>query len=246
MLLYGMSSPNVRKVLIALEEIGLTYDTRHIAVFRGEQFGEEFLALNPMAKVPVLCDPEGPAGDLPLLESGAILVYLAETYAPVFLPRSGYERYDVLRWLFMQVANVGPALGNHSHFRGIAADNAYAATRFRRMAAQVYRALDRRLGDARYLGGEAYSIADMAVYPWALYFRRHGMSEGDCPHLVAWTARIGERPAVRAAAAAMKGFGVADAADRRAATPAQIGMLVGTHLPAPTVEAAAPGLPGET
>lgn len=234
MLLYGMSSPNVRKVVIALEEMGLSYDLRRVRVFRGEQFGEEIIALNPMAKVPVLSDPEGPAGEVPLFESGAILLYLAETYAPAFLPSSGSERYDVLRWLFMQVANVGPALGNHSHFRGNADDNAYAAARFRRMAAQAYRALDRRLEVAPYVGGQAYSIADMAVYPWARYYRRHGMGTTECPNLIEWTDRIAQRPAVRAAGAIIAALGKEDAADRDAASPEEIDMFVGAHIPAPS------------
>ena len=121
--LYGMSSPNVRKVLIALEEIGLPYESRRIAVFRGEQFGEAFLALSPMAKVPVLRDPEGLAGETPIFESGAILIYLAESYAPQFLPSAGPGRWEALKWLMLQVANVGPALGQHSHFRLQAEDN---------------------------------------------------------------------------------------------------------------------------
>ena len=84
--LLGMSSPNVRKVLIALEEMGLDYATRHVSVFRGKQFDAEFLALNPMAKVPILFDRDGPAGEEPIFESGAILIYLAENYGPEFLP----------------------------------------------------------------------------------------------------------------------------------------------------------------
>ena len=99
----------------------------------------------------------------------------------------------MLKWLFMQVANMGPALGNNSYFRLTADANAEAAARFRRMASQVYRALDRRLAEAPYLGGEAYSIADMAAWPWSRYFRRHGMQDADCPHLIDWTRRVGER-----------------------------------------------------
>ena len=96
MTLHGMSSPNVRKVLIALEEMAVSYRTRHVSVFRGQQFDADILALNPMAKVPILIDPDGPAGGMPIFESGAILVYLAENYGPAFLPESGQERYCVL------------------------------------------------------------------------------------------------------------------------------------------------------
>jgi len=241
--LYGMSSPNVRKVLIALEEMGLAYATRHVPVFRGRQFDPEFVALNPMAKVPVLIDPAGPAGGMPIFESGAILIYLAETYGPRFLPAAGAARYRVLEWLFMQAASMGPALGNNSHFRLMADDNAYAAARFRRMSAQVYRALDTRLAEADYLGGDACSIADMAAWPWARYYRRHGMRDQDCPQLIAWIDRIGQRPAVRATDAVMQAFGELDARDRAAATPQELAMFAGHHIPAPTAAEAAAGIP---
>ena len=241
--LYGMSSPNVRKVLIALEEMGLAYAMRHVSVFRGEQFGPEILALNPMAKVPILIDPEGPGEGLPIFESGAILLYLAESYGGQFLPAAAPDRYRVLQWLFMQVASMGPALGNHSHFRLIERDNAYAAARFRRMSAQVYRALDSRLAEAPYLAGADYSIADMAAWPWARYFHRHGMRDADCPHLVEWFSRIGDRPAVRAADEPMDRFGQLDARDRAAATPEELAMFTGNHIVAPTAGEAAAGAP---
>src|SRR5579863_3403389 len=241
--LYGMSSPNVRKVLIGLEEMHLPYGTRHVSVFRGQQFDREITELNPMAKVPILTDPEGPAGAVPIFESGAILVYLAENYGAEFLPASGTDRYRVLEWLFMQVANMGPALGNNSHFRLIADENAYAAERFRRMSAQVYRALDQRLGKAPWLGGEAYSIADMAAYPWARYFRRHGMRDDDCPRLVEWMDRVGQREQVRATDAPMQAFGDLDRRDRAAATPDETAKFMGRHIPCPSAAEAAAGIP---
>jgi len=234
-----MSSPNVRKVLIALEEIGLPYDGQRVAVFRGEQFGDDFLALSPMAKVPVLIDRQGPAGETPIFESGAILIYLAETYAPRFLPAEGAGRWEVLKWLMLQVANVGPALGQHSHFRLQAEQSPYAARRFRHMAAQVYRALERRLGEAEWLGGAAYSIADMAAYPWARYLKRHGMDLAEFPRLEAWKARIAARPAVERAAQAIIAWGDADYADRTATTPEEREMFAGLHIPAPDAQAAA-------
>lgn len=237
--LYGMSSPNVRKVVIALEEMGLAYQRHHIAVFRGAQFDDAFLALSPMAKVPVLCDPAGPAGAVPVFESGAILLYLAETYGPQFCPVAGPERWDVLRWLMLQVANVGPALGQHSHFRLQADANAYAAGRFRRMSAQVYRALERRLAEAEWLGGGAYSIADMAAYPWARYLKRHGMDPAEFPCLEAWKARIAARPAVARAAQVILDWGDRDHADRQAMTDADRAMIAGLHIPAPSAQAAA-------
>lgn len=237
--LYGMSSPNVRKVAIALEELELAYLPRHIAVFRGAQFNDDFVALNPMAKVPVIVDREGPAGNEPIFESGAILIYLAETHGPRFLPAKGPARYAVLKWLMMQVANVGPALGNHNHFRHQADRNDYAARRFRHMAAQVYRAVERRLGEAQWLGGESYSIADMAMWPWARYLRRHGMDPAEFPRLLEWEARIGERRAIHRADKVIRAFGDQDIIDRKAQTPEDRERFIGLHIPAPDAQVAA-------
>ena len=248
--LYGMSSPNVRKALIALEEMELAYEPRHVSVFRAAQFAPDILALNPMAKVPILIDTDGPAQGEPIFESGAILLYLAENYGANFLPSAGPSRYAVLKWLFMQVASMGPALGNHSHFRQLADANEYAAARFRRMASQNYRALNARLAEAPYLGGAAYSIADIATWPWARYYHRHGMQDADCPHLIDWMTRVGERPTVRATHAPIKAFAALDSADQKIATPEEFGMFMGHHIPAPTAAQAAAGaattLRGET
>jgi GST-like protein len=236
---YGMSSPNVRKIAIALEEMGLAYEAHHVAVFRGRQFEDDFLRLNPMAKVPVIRDPAGPAGGEPIFESGAILIYLAESHGARFLPAEGPARYAVLKWLVLQVANAGPAFGNHSHFRFQAEANPYAARRFRHMAAQVYRALEHRLGEAEWLGGDAYSIADMAMWPWARYLARHGMDPAEFPHLTAWETRIGERPAVIRADAVIRKFGDQDSIDRAEATPEEREKFLGLHIRAPSEQAAA-------
>ena len=114
----------------------------------------------------------------------------------------------------LQMANVGPALGQHSHFRLQAEAQPYAARRFRHMAAQVYRALERRLDEAEWLGGTDYSIADMATYPWARYLKRHGLDPAEFPALEAWKARIAARPAVARAARTIIAWGDADYADR--------------------------------
>lgn len=237
--LYGMSSPNVRKVVIALEEIGLPYRAEHVAVFRGRQFDEAFLALNPMAKVPVIRDPAGPAGDVPIFESGAILIYLAESYAPQFYPAAGPARWEVLKWLMLQMAQIGPVFGQHSHYRLIEAENPYAAGRFRRATAQLFRALERRLGEASWLGGKAYSIADMATYPWAVRLKRYGMDPAEFPRLSDWQARIAARPAVERAWQVVKAWAERDEADRIAATPEETERLLGLHIPAPSAQAAA-------
>jgi GST-like protein len=235
--LYGMSSPNVRKVVIALEEIGVPYHTEHVAVFRGRQFEEQFLSLNPMAKVPVIVDPDGPAGEVPIFESGAILIYLAESYAPHFFPAKGPARWEVLKWLMLQMAQVGPVFGQHSHYRLVDGIE-YAAGRARRSMAQIFRALERRLGEAPWLGGEAYSIADIATFPWAVRLRRFGMDAGEFPHLMDWRARVEARPAIERAHRVMKPWSDMDTADRTAATEDESKRFLGLHIAAPNAQAA--------
>jgi GST-like protein len=242
--LYGMSSPNVRKVVIALEEIGLPYEWRHVSVFRGENFTQAFRALNPIAKVPVLVDDSGDADGFPIFESGSILIYLAETYGPELLPASGRARWSTLQWVMAQVANIGPVFGQHSHFRRAPDRAPYAAERFRKTAAELYRILDRRLSESPYLAGDAYSIADVATYPWARYLRRHGMTDEECPSLVAWKARLAERPAVVRAATVMSEMGRLDARDRVEATAEDFRRYFWLHFPAPSADAAATTLDG--
>jgi len=208
--LYGCGSPNVRKVVIMLEELGLEYEISFVAVMNGGQFEPSFLALNPLGRVPVLVDSDGPAGE-PVFESGAILIYLAEAYGREdLLPALGRERYAVIKWLMLQMANIGPIFGQHNHFI-ITPDHAtsYAARRYREQAARLYRFLDARLADVPWLAGGNYSIADIATYPWALYVERHGMDWEELPHLRAWRDRIEARPALARVNATMQRF-VAD------------------------------------
>jgi GST-like protein len=241
--LYGMSSPNVRKVVIALEEIGLSYRTEHVAVFRGKQFDEDFLALNPMAKVPVIVDPDGPAGQVPIFESGAILIYLAESYTPQLYPAEGPARWEVLKWLMLQMAQIGPVFGQHGHYRLIANSEMggieYAAGRARRSMAQLFHALETRLAEAPWLGGEAYSIADIATYPWAKRLRRYGMEADAFPCLGDWRARIEARPAIERAHQIIHAWAEQDTADRIAATPDENKRFLGLHIRAPSPQSAA-------
>jgi GST-like protein len=232
-----MSSPNVAKIVIALEELELPYERRHVGVFIGENFTDEFRALNPFAKAPVLLDET--SGGAPIFESGAILIYLAETYGPHLLAPSGPQRWETLKWLMAQVANVGPIFGQHNHFRRNPQRAPYAAERFRRTMAEIYRILDRRLAESAFLAGDSYSIADIATYPWAKYLRRHGMTAEECPHLVEWVDRIKARPAVERAAKVVAEMGLRDTSDRQAATAEDVRRLGWLHFPAPTEEEAA-------
>lgn len=192
--LYGTGSPNVRKVALLLEELGLDYRMQHVAVFDAEQFTPEFLAMNPLGKVPVLTDPEA---EEPLFESNAILIYLAETYGGDVLPTEGVARREVLRWLIVQTALVGPMLGQYNHFHLVVAHGTepYSAARYRNQSETVYRQLDDRLATRDWIAGGAYSIADIATWPWILYLERHNFAPEDFPKLMRWRNRIAERPA---------------------------------------------------
>jgi len=201
---YGMGSPNVLKVAIMLEEAGLEYRTHHVRVLNGENMDPAFLKMNPIAKVPVIVDHAGLGEKQPLFESGAILMYLAETYAPEFFPAKGYERWEILKWLMVQMSLVGPMLGQVNHFHLIPSEaEGYAAGRYRDQAARAYRNIDDRLKIMPFIGGESYSIADIAVHPWMGYVVRHGLDEADFPHLIAWRDMLDERPAMKRGAAAI-------------------------------------------
>jgi GST-like protein len=221
--LYGMASPNVRKVVILLEELALDYQLRHVAVLKAEQFTPQFVAISPFAKVPVIIDRA--ANDLTVFESGAILLYLAETYDlhAQLLPRSGAARYATLQWLAAQIATVGPLLGQNNHFLLLPQESAsYAARRYAEQARRVYQVLETRLRAAPWLAGESYSIADVATYPWALYVPRHGLKWADYPATKEWCDRIAARAAVARAESALEVTLPEDVADMQSATPEQI------------------------
>lgn len=191
--LYGMSSPNVVKILIMLEELGESYDFEHVDLFSEGQFGAAFRALNPNSKVPVLVVDS----EQPIFESGAILTYLAERHGR-FLPASGTERYEVLKWTFLQVATIGPLLGQLNHFSTYAPPGQdYALGRYRREAHRIYTLLDERLEQSPFLGGAHYSIADMATLPWTDYVEKHGFERRAYPSLARWRDTLEKREAVQ-------------------------------------------------
>ena len=201
-----------------LEELGLDYVLHHVAVMKGDQFAPEFRALNPLSKVPVLVDHERGAGQ-PIIESGAILFYLAETYG-AFLPSAGLGRYEVMQWLMVQMAGIGPMFGQHNHFRMLGAQaDLYAAARYRTQSERLYRCLEERLVTRRWIAGDVYSIADMAIYPWSLYLEPHGFDPAAHPALIRWRDEIGRREAVkRSWSRFAAAFNEASAESRRTAT----------------------------
>ncbi|VWX53125.1 glutathione S-transferase family protein [Novosphingobium sp. 9U] len=196
LVLHGMGSPNVIKVVIMLEELDLAYELRHVAVFAQEQFDPAFLALSPLGKVPVLEDPRL---GMPLAESGAILHWLAEREGR-FLPEQQPARAEVMQWLMIQMANVGPMLGQFTHFNLVPpGSEPYAHGRYGAIAAKLYRDLDDRLARQEWLAGGQYSIVDIATQPWTYYLERHGFDTREHPHLLEWRERIAARPAVQRA-----------------------------------------------
>ena len=235
LILHGMGSPNVTKVVIMLEECGLDYELRHVAVFGQEQFRPEFLALNPLGKVPVLEDPRL---GIPLAESGAILHWLAEREGK-FLPASQPQRSEVMQWLMVQMANVGPMLGQVNHFRLVmkSGTHPYAEARYTAAAEKLYRLLDERLSMSEWIAGGVYSIADMAMQPWANYLEAHGFDSAAHPHLVRWRAEIAARPAVqRALARAHEGFFQAAEQSRKAASNEDLDTFFGRTQSVPVAD----------
>lgn len=205
--LYGMSSPNVFKVSIMLEEIGLPYNIKYISVYKGDQYKPEFLAIGPNNKVPVIVDSDGPDGKpFPVFESGAILIYLAEKTG-MLLSADPAERSVTLQWLMMQMSSVGPMIGQLNHFLRLAPEvNEYAITRYTSEMRRILDVLETRLSQRPYLAGKAYSIADIAVLPWlrvafAYLPPFHGKPTieacAEYPNLSRWFHKLLERPGVK-------------------------------------------------
>jgi GST-like protein len=200
--LYALTSPNVQKIYIMLEETKLPYTEHFVDVWKGEQYSPEFVKINPNSKIPAIVDREGPGGKpYTVIESGAILLYLAEKSGK-FLPADTAKKYDVLQWLMFQLTNVGPMFGQFVHFKMFAPkDSTYSMTRYQTEMKRIYEVLEKRLGQVPYLGGNDYSIADIATFPWTRNHDMFGVKWEDNPNLARWFNAINERPAVKAALA---------------------------------------------
>jgi len=196
--LYGMTSPNVVKVIIALEELGLPYELKTVDVFTGQQFDPAFVKLNPNAKVPVITDSDGPGGKpYTLFESGAILLYLADKTGKLLSKEMG-PRYDAIQWLMVQLTGVGPMFGQFVHFFRFAAQgNDYSVSRYRTQVKRLCDVIEARLGQTPYVGGADYSIADIATFPWVRNIKTFlGEGASAYPKIIAWVEKIEKRPAV--------------------------------------------------
>ena len=195
--LYTWTTPNGRKVSIMLEELGLAYRVHKIDISKGDQFAPAYVALNPNSKIPVITDADGPGGKpFTLFELGAILVYLAGKGGKL-LPADIRGRYVTLQWLMFQMGGVGPMFGQCHHFRRAAPEKIpYAIERYTNETRRLYGVMDRRLGEAEYLAGNAYTIADIATYPWAARHEWQTVELGEFPNVKRWYDAIGARPAV--------------------------------------------------
>ena len=195
--LYTWGTPNGRKVSVMLEECGLPYTVHKIDISKNDQFTPKYVAINPNSKIPAIVDPDGPKGKkLTLFESGAILIYLAEKTGK-FLTKDPIDRYIVLQWLMFQMGGVGPMFGQAHHFMRAAKEQIpYGIERYGNEAKRLYGVMDKRLGEAKYLAGGDYSIADIATYPWVARHEWHRVALEDFPNVKRWYDAIGARPAV--------------------------------------------------
>ncbi|MEM6487679.1 MAG: glutathione binding-like protein [Pseudomonadota bacterium] len=198
--LYTAATMNGYKPVIFLEEAGVPYDLTFIDFAKREQKAPAYLALNPNGRIPTIVDRSN--GDFAVFESGAILWYLAEKYGQ-FLPAEGNARSDVLQWLMFQMGGIGPMMGQAMYFQRIAAPNGqehpFAIKRYVDETRRLLEVLDTRLAGRAWLAGEAYSIADMATYPWARAYPWAVVSIDGLDNLAAWFARMDARPAVQKA-----------------------------------------------
>jgi GST-like protein len=204
--LYYWPTPNGHKITLFLEEAQLPYRIVPVNIGAGEQFKKEFLVISPNNRMPAIVDHSPPDHGAPLsvFESGAILLYLAQK-SELFIPADPRGNAEVLEWLFWQVGGLGPMAGQNHHFSRYAPEKIpYAIERYVNETNRLYGVLNKRLADREFVAG-AYSIADMAAYPWVVPYEAQGQKLEDFPHLKRWFEAIKVRPATaRAYALAAK------------------------------------------
>lgn len=199
--LYYAPTPNGHKVTLFLEEAELDYRLHRVDISKGEQFKPEFLAISPNNKIPAIIDhdPADGGGPLSIFESGAILLYLAEKTGKLLSPELR-ERQATLQWLFWQVGGFGPMLGQNHHFNHFAPQPVpYAIERYQVETQRLYGVLNKRLEKTPWLGGDGYSIADIAAYPWVVSHERQRIDLNTYPAVYNWFTRIQNRPATERA-----------------------------------------------
>lgn len=169
--LYSLATPNGQKISTFLEAAEIPYEATMINILEGDQFSEDFIKINPNAKIPAIVDKAGPDGkEIPIMESGAILLYLAEKYGK-FLPEDKYQRNQVIQWLFFQVGGAGPMFGQFGHFYKYAADKCkdpYPVERYSTETKRLLQVLENQLEGQKFIVGNEASIADFSLVPWVI------------------------------------------------------------------------------
>lgn len=220
MQLYSLGTPNGVKVTIMLEELlalghaGAEYDAWLINIGTGDQFGSDFVAINPNSKIPALLDRSGPE-PIRVFESGAILIHLAEKFGGAFLPTEPAARAECMSWLMWLMGSAPFLGGGFGHFYAYAPMKIeYAINRYAMEVKRQMDVLDRRLGEAEYVGGAEYTIADMAIWPWyggmakgVLYEAGEFLDVASYKNVIRWTDQIAERPAVKRGRMVNRTFG---------------------------------------
>ena len=191
--LYTWTTPNGRKVSIALEELGLPYTVHAVDISKDEQFNPEFLEIAPNNRIPAIVDRDT---NIALMESGAILIYLADKTGKL-MPKEGEGRYRVIEWLMWQMGGPGPMLGQVHHFVRYNKGKApYAEERYLKEGHRLYKVLNTRLEERDYVAGD-YSIADIAIWPWISRFEWQTIDITQYPNVLRWYKSIASRPAVQ-------------------------------------------------
>lgn len=198
--LHYWPTPNGWKISIMLEETGLPYRLVPVNIGRGDQFEPGFQAISPNGRMPAIVDHDPPGGGEPvaIFETGAILLYLAEKTGQ-FMPTDLRGRYRVMQWLMWQMGGLGPMLGQNGHFLLYAPEKVpYGIDRYGREARRLYGVLDRELGKTGDCVAGAYSIADMAIFPWIMTHKAQQISLDDFPNIRRWFSELRARPQVQA------------------------------------------------
>ena len=213
--LYYWTTPNGHKITMFLEEAGIPYTLHGINIGKGDQFSPAFLAISPNNRIPAMVDnaPSDGGAPIPVFESGAILLYLADKTGKL-IPQDIRGRTAALEWLFWQVGGLGPMAGQNHHFSQYAKEKLpYAIDRYVNETNRLYGVLDKRLATHPFLAGDAYSVADMASYPWVVPYERQGQKLEDFPHLKLWFEAIAAMPSTVRAYEKAKALNTAPSVD---------------------------------
>ena len=195
---FAFDTPNARKISVALEEMGLSYQVTTVNIGKDEQFSPDFLKFSPNNKIPAIIDTDGPGGKtVTVFESGAILLYLAEKTGK-FMPKDLISRVPVYEWLMFQMSGFGPIPGQVHHFLGLSneEDKRYGVERFSKETRRLYSVMDKRLATYTFFAGDL-SIADFAILGWAWRHQRHQVDLAEYPNVKRWYETMMARPAVQ-------------------------------------------------